>query len=289
MGKRNNILYSQRVGIFFVAPAAILLFLNIVFPMAYAFKLSFFKGNVFNGFDNYVKAFTDIEVWQALGHTLYFSVFSVAAHLVIGLFIALLLNSVTAGKALLRILILIPWMIAPVVTATTWRWILNEHYGIVNAMLIAVGILKEPVPWLSSIQYALPAVTIANIWMRFPYVMIMLFAGLQGIPEDLYEAASVDGANWLRQLFSITIPSLKYIIILTTLLDFVHAFRLFDLSSVMTGGGPINASEVISLFVYRHAFQYIDFNYSSAVAMIVFFITTIFSVVYLRLIGREGL
>jgi multiple sugar transport system permease protein len=289
MLKRTSILYSPRAGIFFVGPAVILLFLNIVFPLCYAFKLSFFRGEIFSGFENYFKAFTDAEVWEALGHTMYFSVFSVLAHLLIGLIVALLLNSVTAGRAVLRILVLIPWMIAPVVTATTWRWILNEHYGIVNAVLVGFKILKEPIPWLSSIEYALPAVTIANIWMRFPYVMIMLFAGLQGIPDDLYEAASVDGANWLRQLFFITIPSLKYIIVLTTLLDFVHAFRLFDLSSVMTGGGPINASEVISLFVYRHAFQYINFNYSSAIAMIVFLITTAFSVVYLRLIGKEGL
>jgi multiple sugar transport system permease protein len=284
--KKKQLLYSRWVGLFFVGPAAILLFLNIVFPMIYTLRLSVFRGQRFIGAANYFKALGEKEFWEALGHTLSFSVASVVFHLLIGLIIALLLNSVTRGRGILRILFLIPWMIAPVVTASTWKWILNENYGIINPLLIGLGFLKEPISWLSSLTLALPSVILANIWMRFPYVMIMLFAGLQGIPEELYEAASVDGASSLKKLFFITLPNLKFIIILTTLLDFVYAFRLFDLSNIMTGGGPINASEVVSLYVYRHAFQYIDFNYSSATAMIVFLITSIFSVVYIKLIGK---
>lgn len=284
---KSKSLYSNRIGLVFVSPAVALLLLSIVFPLGYASQLSFFEGKTFIGFGNYIRAFRDKEVWQALGHTVYFTFFSVVAHLVIGLALALLLNSVTKGRTFFRIALLVPWMVAPVVTATTWKWMLNEQYGIINFLLMQIGLIDSPIPWLSNIKLALPAVTVANIWMRFPYVMLMLYSGLQGIPDDLYEAAEVDGANAVQRFFSITLPSLSFIIILTTILDTVYAFRLFDLSNIMTNGGPINASEVLSLYVYRQAFQNLNFNYSSAVAMIMFLITFVFSLVYIKLMNMN--
>lgn len=281
-------LNRSHLGYLFVGPTLLMLVVSIVFPLGYALNLSFFKGDAFVGLANYIRALNDLEVRNAFINTVYFTFFSVLLHVLIGLGLALLLNKVTRGRGVLRILLLLPWMIAPVVTGTAWKWLLNSQYGVINDILLRVGLITEYVPWLSDMKLALPSVIIANIWMRFPYVMIMLFAGLQSIPNDLYEAASVDGASRWVKLTKITLPQLKYILILTTVLDAVYSFRLFDLANVMTGGGPVRASEVLSLLVFRAAFQNFEFNYSAAIAMLVFAVTFLFSLVYIRVLDESN-
>ena len=218
--------------------------------------MSFYSSDTFVGLANYGRAIKDLEVRNAFANTVIFTCASVLFHLVIGLVLALLLNRITRGRAIIRILLLLPWMIPPVVTGITWKWMLNTQYGVINDILVKIGILEHYLPWLASMQLALPSVIIANIWMRFPYVMIMLFAGLQSIPEELYEAASVDGASGWIKFTKITLPHLKYIISLTTILDAVYSFRLFDLANIMTGRGPMRASECYpcSYFVVHSEF-----------------------------------
>lgn len=285
--KNTGFVAKNNIGYLFIFPALFVLLISIFFPLMYALKLSFYSSKTFIGFGNYLRALTDPEVGNAFINTISFTFFSVLFHLIIGLALALLLNQVTKGRGVLRILLLLPWMIAPVVTATTWKWMLNSQYGVINDILFRIGIIKEYVPWLASMKFALPSVIAANIWMRFPYVMIMLFAGLQSIPIELYEAASVDGASGWQKFINVTLPQLRYIIILTTVLDAVYSFRLFDLANVMTGGGPVRASEVLSLLVFRTAFQGFDFNYSATIAILVFAVTFIFSIFYIRLLDEK--
>lgn len=287
MKNTNFSVKKNKIGYLFVFPTAIMLAITILFPLVYALRLSFYSKDTFVGFANYIKAIKDLEVRNAFVNTVSFTFFSVLFHALIGLVLAQLLNKVTKGRAILRILLLLPWMIAPVVTGITWRWMLNTQYGVINDILVRIGILKQYLPWLASMNLALPSVIAANIWMRFPYVMIMLFAGLQSIPEELYEAASVDGAAGWTKFTRITLPHLKYIMILTTILDAVYSFRLFDLANVMTSGGPVRASEVLSLLVFRTAFQNFDFNYSSTIAMLVFAVTFLFSIAYIRALDER--
>ena len=155
-----------------------MLAITILFPLAYALRLSFYSSDTFVGLANYGRAIKDLEVRNAFANTVIFTCASVLFHLVIGLVLALLLNRITRGRAIIRILLLLPWMIPPVVTGITWKWMLNTQYGVINDILVKIGILEHYLPWLASMQLALPSVIIANIWMRFPYVMIMLFCRL---------------------------------------------------------------------------------------------------------------
>jgi multiple sugar transport system permease protein len=283
-GTRAKPKSKETVGYYFVAPVVVFLAATIVFPLFYAFKLSFYMEDQFVGLQLFSRAFGDSAFWNAFWNTVYFTFWSVAFHLIIGMILALLLNEAIKGRIYFRILLLVPWMIAPVVTGIIWRWILNTQYGVVNDILIHLSVIKTYIPWLTSLEWSLPSVTLANIWSRYPFVMIMILAGLQAIPDELYEAASVDGASALQKFNAITLPHLKYILVLTTLLDAVYIFRLFDLAAVMTFGGPARSSEVLSLLVFRTAFVTFDFNYSSALAVLVFAVSFCFSIVYVKLV-----
>ena len=267
-----------------MGPATVVVGVTIVFPLIYAFRLSLFRRDSFVGLANIAKAISDPVVMNALVNTLVFTFSSVAFHLVLGMTLAVLLDSVGRGRGAFRILLLLPWMVAPVVTATTWRWILNIQNGVLNHVLVGLNLVAAPIPWLSSVEWAMPSVIMANVWMRTPYVMIMLYAGLQGIPRELYHAAQVDGASAWQEFVYVTIPHLRYIIVLATVLDAVYSFRLFDIAYVLTGGGPVRSTEVLSLLVYKTAFQEFDFNYSSAIAIFVFMVSAVFSLVYVRLL-----
>ncbi len=274
------------VGYWFVLPSVLFLAVTILFPMIYAFKLSLFKEETFVGFLHFAKALSSKVFVNDFINTVHFTVWSVVFHLIIGMALALLLNRAIKGRLYFRVLLLIPWMIAPVVTGITWKWMLNNEYGVINDIFLRIGIIKDHIPWLASMEWALPSIIAANVWSRYPFVMIMLLAGLQAIPDDLYEAASVDGASAYHQFWSITLPQLKYVVILTCLLDAVWTFRLFDLTAVMTFGGPARSSEVLSLLVYRVAFEDFDFNYSSAIAVLVFCVSFVFSIFYIKTLGK---
>lgn len=275
----------------FVLPAIILLVLVLIFPLIYVLYLSLGTelGNnaiAFVGLANYAELLSDAAVWNALNITLVFTVASVAGHMLIGLGAALLLNRDLVWRTAWRVVALLPWMFAPVVVGVVWRWIYNTQFGILNDMLLDLHLLQAPVSWLGDANLALPSLVVANLWRGFPFVMIMALAGLQAVPREVYEAAAVDGASAWQQFRYVTIPEIRYILMIAGLLDAIWTFRHFDLVQVLTGGGPANRTEVLTTLVYRTSFEFYRFTYASAIAVVMFLILLLFTIVYLRVLRR---
>jgi multiple sugar transport system permease protein len=285
---------GEREGYLYVFPALLFLTLILVFPMAYAVYLAFREvlpqlSSQFVGLANFTKALTDRSFWSSLWVTVFFTVASVALHMILGFVLALMLSQRLKGSIVFRMLLLTPWMVSQVVAAVTWRWILNAQYGVANVALVKLGILGNFLPWLADVRLAMVSIIVAYAWQCFPFVMIMLYAGLQTIPREQYEAAEIDGANAFQSMRYVTIPNLQYVILVTSLMDFIWAFRAFDLVKVMTDGGPLRATELLSILVYRTSFEYYKFGYASAIAVLMLLVVLGFSVVYTKLVmPREG-
>lgn len=274
----------------YVAPAIALFFLLMLFPMAMVFRYSLLERAilsptpVFVGLQNFKKIFADPVFRQSIGQTLYFTVMSVFFHLVVGLTFALMLNSRRLHptvRSILRVLYILPWLFTAVIIAIIWRLILDPN-GVINAVLIDLGLLGFKVEWFSSPKTAIHALTFVNIWAGYPLYMVTLLAGLQGIPRELYEAASMDGASEIKQLWYITLPQLKPIIVSIALLDFIWTMQVFPLVWMTTGGGPIHATEMMSVYTYKLAFSRFQFSLAAASAVIIFVISMSMTYFYIK-------
>ncbi|MFH1702475.1 MAG: sugar ABC transporter permease [Nitrospirota bacterium] len=271
----------------FVAPALILLFFITVYPIVYVFylslhrKLLIFDISKFIGFENYLFLLKDDRFWNALMNTSYFTVVSVSFEVVIGLSIAILLNRSFAVKGLVRAIILIPWAIPTVVSAKMWEWIYNTDFGILNYL---IGL---KINWLGSPLLAINAAIFMDVWKTTPFVAILLMAGLQVIPQELYQAAKVDGAGRWAIFRSITLPFLKPVILLVLIFRTLDAFRVFDAIYVLTGGGPANTTETLSIYAYKVFFQTLQFGYGSTLSIVVFLCVGMISLFYIKILSRE--
>jgi len=274
----------------YVAPAIALLFLLMLFPMATVFRYATLdhpimsKHPVFVGLANFRTLFADPVFWLSIGNTLYFTIMSVAFHLVVGLAFALMLNSKRINRAVmsvLRVLFILPWLFTAVIIAIIWRLLLDPS-GIVNSILLDFGIIGSRVEWFSSPATAIHALTFVNIWAGYPLYMVTLLAGLQGIPDELYEAATIDGANARQQLWNITIPQLKPIIVSIALLDFIWTMQVFPLVWMTTAGGPIHATEMMSIYTYKLAFSRFQFSLASASAIVLFVLSMSMTHFYIK-------
>jgi multiple sugar transport system permease protein len=279
----------------FIAPSLLLFLLVLAFPIGYAIYLAFFDvapnfSLHFVGALNFEAALQQESFWNALSNTLVYSFVSVALHLVIGFGLAILLNLPwLRGRLLFRIAFLIPWTISLVVTSVTWRWLLDAQFGVVNWFLQLTGLSTQGVSWLGTAETALPMAILVNVWRGYPFVMVMLYAGLQLVPADLKEAAEVDGASRTQVFRHVTLPSLRTIILIATVLDFIWVFIQFDLIKVLTAGGPARHTEMLSNLIYRTAFEELDFGAGSAVATLMLAIVLGFSLIYARLLrDREA-
>ncbi len=278
----------------FLGPALLLLGLLMVYPLGQVIRMSFYEINLRNetwvGLANYAELLRTPLFWQVLWQTVLFTLGSVVFHLLIGMGLALLLHTKINVRIrnLFRGLLIIPWLFAPTVAGMIWVLMLSP-FGVLNGLLTTIGLLdpNATITWLGSPQTALLSVTAMNIWRAFPFFMVMLLAGLQAIPEDIYEAADIDGTTTWMKFWYITIPSLRGIILTIVLLDFIWTFRAFDPVYVMTGGGPVNSSQVLPTAIYFDAFQKLKFGYASAEAVIMFLILFGLSVVYVRRAVRE--
>jgi multiple sugar transport system permease protein len=274
----------------YLSPTLVLLAVLSLIPIGTVFYYSMMdnvimnKNPVFVGLANYVELLTDKNFHGAIANTLYFTVMSVIFHLLLGLSFALLLNTRLLGpltKALFRVVYVLPWVFTATIIAILWRLMLNPN-GVVNYILITLGLADAPIEWLSSRQLALQAVTFINIWAGYPFYMVSLLAGLQGIPDELYEAGTIDGANG-RQLFRyITLPQLKPIIVSLAMLDFIWTMHQFTLIWMTTGGGPIRTTEMLSTFTYKLAFSSYEFSHASASAFIILLLSMFVAVFYVR-------
>lgn len=264
----------------------VLMLIPIIMVIIYSFKDNVImnKTPIFVGIAHYVEILTDSTFHQAIFNTLYFTVMSVIFHFVIGLSFALLLNTKVlhpVTKSLFRVIYVLPWVFTATIIAILWRLMLNPN-GIVNYILTAANIVSSKVEWLSSSQFALHALTYINIWSGYPFFMVSLLAGLQGIPNELYEAATIDGANTIRSFRYITIPKLKPIIVSMAMLDFIWTVQQFPLVWMTTGGGPIHATEMLSTYTYKLAFSSYQFSQASASAVIILILSMCMALFYVK-------
>ena len=274
----------------FLTPTGVLLIILMITPIIMVVSYSLLDGVITNknpafvGFTNYLDVLTDPVFVTAVRNTLVFTISSVVVHFVIGLAFALMLNSPLLGnrtKGLFRVLYILPWLFTVAIVAVLWRLLLSPN-GVVNYLLGTVGLTDGQTQWLANPSTALGAVTFINIWSGYPFFMISLLAGLQGIPKDLYEAARVDGAGVVAQFRNVTIPMLRPIIISMALLDFIWTTQQFALIWMTTGGGPINATEVLSTFTYKLAFTQYEFSVASAAAVLVLLMSMVLAFFYVR-------
>lgn len=279
----------------FLWPSLLILVALLIYPLGEVIRLSFYRSNlrseVWAGLDNYYRLLGDPLFWQASYNTVSFTFFSVALHLVIGLALALLLNMQINRRfrSLARGILIVPWLLAPTVAGMIWVLMLAP-FGVINGLLVSLGLLSPDatISWLGDPGTALHSVTAMNVWRAFPFFMVMLLAGLQAIPRELYEAAQIDGASLFRQFWHITLPQLRGVITTIVLLDSIWTFRAFDPVFVMTGGGPAHASEVLATAIYFDGFQALDFGYASAQAVVMFVVLFVASAFYMRRAVGEG-
>ncbi|AZB44479.1 sugar ABC transporter permease [Bacillus sp. FJAT-42376] len=241
----------------------------------------------FIGFKHYSDQLTDARMWKALSNTLVFTLVSVGFELVIGLAIALLINKAFFGRGLIRATILIPWAIPTAVSALMWKFLYDGQNGVIAKMFEEVGIVNKMAYLLTTDTGAMFSVIFTDVWKTTPYMALLLLAGLQTIPGSLYEAASIDGATKWKQFTSITLPLLKSSLLVALLFRTLDAFRVFDLIFVLTGGGPANSTETISLLAYKYMFNQQNFGTGSALSVIVFICVAIISMIFIRFLGRD--
>lgn len=268
---------EQRTGWILILPALLLLLFVYGYPIIRAFWLSLFTQNlgtelqpVFAGVDNYVRMAGDGRFWQSFWVTSVFTVSAVLLELLLGLGIALVLNERFKGRSLVRTAAIIPWALPTALIGLAWAWIFNDQFGVVNDILLRLGLIQTGINWLGDPNLALLAVIIADVWKTTPFISILLLAGLQSISPDLYEAHSIDGATPWQSFYKITLPLLMPQILIALLFRFAQSFGVFDLIAVMTGGGPGGATEVVSLYIYSTVMRYLDFGYGSALVVVTF-------------------
>jgi multiple sugar transport system permease protein len=240
------------------------------------------------GLRNFERVFHDNTFWLAFQNTLLYAVVGTALALLIGMACALLLN-IKLGRItnVVGILYTIPWVISPVVAGFAWKWILNDNFGIINHWLLRLGVVSEGITWLGDPATALPAVIIARVWQFYPFAMVMFLAGLQAIPEEQYEAAAVDGATPVRQFFHITLPHLRSVSAVLSVLGLIWSFNDFNMVFVMTRGGPIHATTVLPVLVREFSFVEFDLGKGSALSMVIFMLLFSLSFLYLKMISRR--
>ncbi len=274
----------------YLGPVIALMAVLMILPIAVVIRYSLLDNvimtptSVVVGLRNYVTVLSDPVFHTASRNTAVFTGVSVIAHLVIGLAFAMLLNTNLLGrwtKTIFRTIFVMPWLLTVAIIAILWRLLLDPN-GVVNYGLQQGGIIDAPIAWLSDLNLALPAVTFINIWAGYPFFMVSLLAGLQGISTDLYEAAAVDGASWFRRFFHVTLPSLRPIIVSMALLDVIWTSQQFPLIWMTTGGGPLDKTEMLSTYTYKLAFSEYQFALASASAVVMLLVAMVLALFYVR-------
>lgn len=271
----------------FLAPAALVLAGVTLFPILYVLWLSLERHSLlaeeasFIGLENFARLLADGRFWNALGNTLYFTAVSVVLELVLGLAFALLLARPFAGRGAMRAVALLPWAIPTVVAARMWEWMYNGDFGVINYLL------GTDVNWLGNPFWAMHAAIAMDVWKSTPFVALLLLAGRLVIAPELYQAARLDGAGAWKLFRHITLPLLWPLILVVLIFRTIDAFRVFDAIYVLTGGGPANTTETLSIYAYKVLFQTLEFGYGSALAVAVFVCVALITAAYVWLLRRS--
>lgn len=274
----------------YVMPVLILLLIMYGYPLIKSiimslqdYKLTSSGSAPFNDFANFKKMFSDTDFLLLLKNSLIYVIISVVAQFVLGLILALCLKTKFRGRGIYQSIVFLPWAFSYFVVGLMFRWSFNGEYGVVNDILMKMGIIKENVAWLGTPGLSLAVVIIAMIWMGIPFFGIMILAALQSVPDDIYEAADIDGCGMFRKFFSLTLPYIKPTIIMTVLLRTIWIFNSFDLIVIITGGGPVNYSQTLPSYMYSKAFASYDFGLASAFGVLLIVILGIYAVLFLKL------
>jgi len=289
-GGRSNPLDRKDalLGVMLIAPTVLIFCAVIVYPLVSALYLSLFKiftptlQGSFVGLGNYADLAGSPEFWRSLLNTFIWTVLTLTLQIVFGIAAALMLNQAMVFRSLARSLILFPYFVSTVVAVLVWRWLFNDLYGILNHAAMWAGLLSMPLDWLGSMPNAMISIVLVGAWKYFPFVVIAILARLQTIPEALYEAARIDGAGAWSRFTDVTLPQLREVLLVVVLLRAIWDFKEFDLIYLLTGGGPVIATQTLPLMVYTEAFGLNDMGRASAVAVAMMMVMLVFMVLYLR-------
>ena len=280
----------RRTGIVLVTPALLVLLAVLGYPIVASIIISLqhmqagggsFSGT-WAGLDNYAQALSDPSFGVALRNSIYFTAVEVAVVVGLGLVVALLLNHPSGRSGFFRVILLIPWALAPVANATIWKWIYNANYGILNVILLQLGIIHQNVVWLGDTTLALNAMLLADIWKSVPFIALLLLAGLQNVPPILYRAAKLDGASAWQTFRHVTLPQLRTTLLITVVLQSIWALKVFDLIYVLTKGGPADSTVTLNFLAYRVTFNFGDIGHGAAIADILFLLMFVLALAYVR-------
>lgn len=276
-------------GTLYIVPALLVVASVMLFPLLYNITLSFFEKSIYNpdwnfvGIEQYKVLLTDKGFLNALKNTVFWTFFSVLFQFVIGFVCALVLSQDRVRcRGLWRCLIMLPWILPAVIGSMVWKWMYHSDFGILNAVLMNMGIIDSALPWTGSKELALIAAIIVNTWKMFPLVILYIEAALQSVPKSLHDAAAVDGANALERFQVITWPHIAGTCKTVVLLLTIWTLNAFTFIFVLTGGGPGTSSQVLSMFIYKEAFQNFNFGKAATASSILFIIVALFSSIYIK-------
>jgi multiple sugar transport system permease protein len=295
--KRSTKSSHSRGGLFSYAavlPALLVIGLFTIYPVFYAVRISFYqyvltkpKSHPFIGLKNFQDVVTSYYFRDSLINSAVYTIAAVTGVILFGMIVALLLNSKIRTATLLRVLILLPWAVPAVVAGLMWKWILNSDFGILNGILYSVGAIKSYIPFLADPILARISLVMAHVWKEGPLAAIFILAGLQLIPNEFYEAAKIDGGGSLRVFRYITLPLLRPILLVVLVYETMSAILTFDIVYVLTGGGPANATSLISWFAYAEIYRFLNLGAGIALSIIIALITLVLIFMYMRALRTE--
>jgi multiple sugar transport system permease protein len=279
---------SARLGLLLIAPTVLIFCAVIVYPLISALYLSLFQ--IFTptlqgewvGLENYRTLLASGGFWSSLWKTLIWTVGTLTLQILFGIAMALVLHQNIWFRSLARSLILFPYFISTVVAVLVWKWVFNDLYGILNHLLMSSGLIDMPIDYLGSMPNAMVTVILIGAWKYFPFVVIAILARLQTIPDALYEAARIDGAGPVARFFDVTLPQLRDVLVVIVMLRAIWDFKEFDLIWLLTGGGPISATETLPIVVYRQAFSLNQMGMAAAWAVMMMAVLLVFMIIYIR-------
>lgn len=282
-------------------PTAIVIIGVSIYPTLKTMGLSFYDKNLLNkeipfvGLDNYIEALLSREIWQTIFNTLFFAIVSLAGGVVLAMYVAVKLIKPLPGKGVFRTLFLVPWVTPPLVTSFVWRILFSENFSPINSVLLRLGIINKPLNFLGStevyfgfLSIPLLMLIIINIWSIFPFLMVMFIAGLQTVPQELYEAATMDGAGKITRFWRVTVPCIWPVISVSVLLELIWQFNNFNISYMVTSGGPLGLTRTLAVEVYQQAYTRYRYGYAAAVSVIMMLIMLIPAIKYIRSTLKEA-
>lgn len=286
--------FTQRhLGPLLASPAIIVVAGVLLLPVAYALATSFSQvapsdhSLSFNGVANYTRMFSDKYFINSLKLTIIFTIVTVFAEIFLGVAVAVVLNKDFFGRGFVRGIMILPWALPSVVNAVMWKWIFHANYGALNALLSQLGLIDKYKLWLGTPRSAFWCVVVANIWKETPYVVLLTIAALSNISTDYYEAAKMDGSNGWKSFWHITLPLISPVVMILTITKTIWALQTFDLVHIMTGGGPASGTELMSVYIHKNTFKYLDFGYGAAMSFVLMLVCLILTFLYIRFFLRN--